>query len=219
MFKRFNIAQLKDPRVLMRAIIGVMLAANLVVAVLAFHPFGGSAEDLRRERISLSMQLAQAQARLAASKHLVEKVQTARTQGDKFMDQYFMSVDIASAAILDELYKTAQEAGLQMAISGSINRESIEGSDTLIKLSAQVGFEGTYANLTKFVNLLDKSPRFLVIESMNAAAPQAQGGQSLNVTLKIDALMRDDSAAPAAPAAAKPVAAASAAAPAQGGAL
>ncbi len=195
MSKSFNIARLKDPRVIMRVVIGVMLAANLGVAIVAFHPFGGSAEDLRRERVSLSTQLTQAQARLANSKQIVEKVQTARTQGGKFLNQYFMTPEVASAAILDELYKNAQDAGLQMAIAGSINRDPIEGSDTLIKLSAQVGFEGTYANLTKFVNLIDKSPRFLVIESMNAAAPQSQGGQNLNVTLKIDAFIRDQSAA------------------------
>jgi len=41
-------AAIKDPRVVMRAIIGVLLAANLVAAILAFKPFGGSAEDLRR---------------------------------------------------------------------------------------------------------------------------------------------------------------------------
>ena len=58
-------------------------------------------------------------------------------------------------------------------------------------LSMQVGFEGTYANLTKFVNLIDKSERFLIIESLQAAAPQQQGGQRLNVTLKIDTFVKE----------------------------
>ena len=57
-------------------------------------------------------------------------------------------------------------------------------------LTTTVGFDGTYANLTKFVNLLDKSPRFLIIENMQAAAPQQQGGQALNVTLKIDTFVK-----------------------------
>jgi len=36
-------------------------------------------------------------------------------------------------------------------------------------MSISAGYEGTYANLTKFVNLLDKSPRFLIIENMQTA--------------------------------------------------
>jgi hypothetical protein len=52
-------ATMKDPRVVMRAIIGALLAVNLAAAVVAFKPFGGSADDLRREREALQGQLAQ----------------------------------------------------------------------------------------------------------------------------------------------------------------
>jgi type IV pilus assembly protein PilO len=189
-----RIAAIKDPRVIMRAVIGVLLAANLAAAVMAFHPFGGSAEDLRREQEQLSSQLTQSGARLSMSRRLVDKVQNARAQGDKFMGQYFMDVDKAAAVIVEELERMRNEAGIKMG-QASFNSEQIEGSDSLYLLSIQVGFEGTYANFAKFVNLLDKSPRFLVIENLTAAAPQAQGGQSLNVTLKIDAFIRDTSGA------------------------
>jgi Tfp pilus assembly protein PilO len=194
MRSNFKIAAIKEPRVIMRAVIGVLLAANLAAAIMAFHPFGGSAEDLRHEQQQLSSQLGQLGARLSMSKRLVDKVQNARTQGDKFMGQYFMDVDKAAAVIVEELEKMRTDAGIKMG-QASFNSEQIEGSDSLYLLSIQVGFEGSYANFAKFVNLLDKSPRFLVIENMTAAAPQAQGGQSLNVTLKIDAFIRDTSGA------------------------
>ena len=59
--KNFNLASLKwrDPRVAMRALLGVLLVANLATAVVAFKPFGGGADDLRRERNALQQQLAQ----------------------------------------------------------------------------------------------------------------------------------------------------------------
>ena len=41
------------------------------------------------------------------------------------------------------------------------------------------------------MNLLDKSPRFMIIENMQAAAPQQAGGQKLNVLLKIDTFVKD----------------------------
>jgi Tfp pilus assembly protein PilO len=181
--------RIKDPRVAMRAVIGTLLAANLAAAVVAFHPFGGGADDLRRDQELLGSQLVQLQKRLAVSKRLVDKVDIARTQGDKFLDQYFTDEGTTSSVILAELTQTSKEAGIRMG-TAQFSREPIEGSDTLKMLTAQVGFEGTYANLTKFVNLLDKSPRFMIIENMQAAAPQQQGGQALNVTLKIDTFVK-----------------------------
>jgi type IV pilus assembly protein PilO len=179
---------IKEPRVLLRAIVGTLLAANLVAAVMAFKPFGGSAADLRREQQSLRVQLGRLQARAATSKRLVEKVETARREGDQFLSKYVTDRRSMSSTIQDELNRTAKEAGIK-ALPATLDLEPIEGSDTLEMMSISAGYEGTYANLTKFVNLLDKSPRFLIIENMQTA-PQ-QGGQALNVTLKLDTFVRE----------------------------
>jgi type IV pilus assembly protein PilO len=188
MLRSFN-ANVRDPRVLMRVIIGVLLAANLAAAVIAFKPFGGSADDLRRQQAALSAQLAQAQRQLVYSKQLVEKIQKARTEEDKFATQYFTDTGKMSAMILAELTQTAKDAGIKPG-TATLNLEQLEGSDTIQELSTSIGFEGTYANFTKFINLLDKSPHFIIIENMQASAPQQQGGQALNVTLKIDTFVR-----------------------------
>ena len=194
MSRSFSPASLRDPRVLTRVVIGALLAANLAAAVMAFHPFGGSADDLRRQQQSLTDSLAQARSRLARTQKMADKVQTARQAGDSFMEKYFIEKHKYSAAIVDELVKMATAAGIQMG-QANFSFLDIEGSDTLKMESIQVGFEGTYANFTKFVNLIDRSPQFLIIENMTASAPQGQGGQVLNVTLKIDAFLRDTAGA------------------------
>jgi Tfp pilus assembly protein PilO len=193
MARNFNLGRslnVKDPRVLMRGLIGLLLVANLAAAVVAFKPFGGSAEDLRREQQMLNAQLTRAQQQLAASKRLVGKVEQARTEGDHFLNKYFTDSQTTAALILTELNTTAHDAGIKMG-QAQFNKENIEGSDTLQMLTTNVGFEGNYTNLTKFMNLLDKSPRFMIIESMQAAAPQQQAGQALNVSLKIDTFVQD----------------------------
>ena len=192
MRKSFNtgVLTLKDPRVAVRVVLGLLLLANLVSAVIVFKPFGGSAEDLLREQQSLSAQASQLDARLAATRKLVTKVKGARDAGDAFVAQYFIDEPTAASTILLELNTTATSAGVTMG-QAQLNREPIEGSDTLLIQTMQIGFEGTYANLTKFINLLDKSPRFLIIENLQASAPQQQGGQRLTVTLKIDAFLRE----------------------------
>jgi len=198
----------KDPRLVMRSVIGLLLAANLVAAVFAFHPFGGGADDLRREQAELTSRLSQLQKHLKASQDLVGKVQIARTQGDDFMNRYFMSSQQMAFQMVAEFVKSAQDAGVKVGTE-SFAQEEIEGSATLHMLSTQVNLEGSYSNLTKFVNLLDKSQRFLIIESMQASAPQQQQQQqqpgsgqpvhgqpvsteqNLTVTMKVDAFVKD----------------------------
>ena len=184
----------KDPRFGMRVIIGLLLVANLAAAVVAFKPFGGSAEDLRRQQDGLRAQVTRTQQQLAASQQLAAKVEKARSEGDQFLAKYFTELEATAAMILTELDTASKQAGIKMG-AAQFDRGEIVGSETLQMLSTKVGFEGNYANLTKFVNLLDKSPRFIIIESLQASAPQQQGGNALNVSLKIDAFVKEKPAA------------------------
>ena len=72
--------------------------------------------------------------------------------------------------------------------------EPIEGSDTLSMMTISANYEGTYVNLMRFVHEIDKSPRMLIIEGLTAA-PQQTGG-TLNVSMKIDAFVREDGSQP-----------------------
>jgi Tfp pilus assembly protein PilO len=185
-----NLSGLKwrDPRVGMRALIGLLLAANLVAAVFAFKPFGGGADDLRRERQQLMQQLAQLTAQANRAKGIAAKVQTARTEGDKFLDSYVTDRRVVTSTIQSDLMQMAKDAGITLTPT-TWNAEPIEGSDSLSMLTINAGCTGTYANLAKFVNAVDKSDRFLIIESL-VAAPQQQGA-NLNVALKLDTFIKE----------------------------
>src|ERR1019366_262515 len=176
MARNFSLPALKwkDPRVAVRAVLGVLLLANLVTAVIAFKPFGGGADDLRRDRNLLRQQLAQLKIQVAKNKKLVEKIETARTQGDQFLARYFTQRRVVTSNIQGELVEIAKEAGVTYQPTTWNN----------------AGCQGTYAALSKFVNLVDKSPRFLIIESM-VAAPQ-QTGKVLNVTVKVDTFVKEE---------------------------
>jgi len=179
---------MRDARVIVRVLLGVLLAANLVAAVLAFKPFGGSADDLRRRRSELQAQLGQFQARVAETRKLASKVESARAEGDSFLERYVSDRRTMSSTIFEEMDRTAQQAGIKPR-DRNVELTPIEGSDTLEMMSITAGYEGPYESLEKFVNLLDRSPRFLIIESL-VAAPQ-QGGQMLNVTLKLDTFVKE----------------------------
>jgi len=188
MNRNFDWAKLKQPQVAMRVLIGTLLAANLAMAVVAFKPFGGSADDLRRQADKLREAVAAAKARVAIDQRLVAKVENARKDGDAFFARYVVDRRSASSAVYEELMHIAAESGVQ-AGQNSFQYDDIEGSDTLKMMSITAGFEGTYQQITKFVNLVDRSTRFLVIDSMQESAPQ-QTVQKLTVQFKIKTFVR-----------------------------
>ena len=200
MARSFNFGQLKltgvsirGPRVAMRAIIVVLLAATLAAAVIAFKPFGGSAADLRVEQAALGNQLATLERRAAAARRLVDKVEMARREGDAFLTKYVVDRRTMSSAIAEELNRMAKDAGVRQ-LPSQFQLDPIEGSDTLEMATITAGCEGTYASLKKFVEMVDKSPRFLIIENMTVVSPQQQQAaqnQNVNVALKLDTFVRE----------------------------
>jgi len=182
---------LKDPRTVARAVLGVLVLANLVAALVVFKPWGGSAEDLAREEANLRQQLATMQARLLHSKTLVGKAETARKEDNRFLAEYTTDRRTTFSTIFSELERVAHEAGIQPR-PVSYELEQVEGSDTLYQMTITAAYEGSYESLTKFVNLLDKSPRFLIIENLMAAPQQANATNLLSVSIKLDTFVREE---------------------------
>ncbi len=187
-FNAASLKNLKKPRVFLRAIVGVLLAANLVAAAIVFKPWGGSVADLERQAASLRQQVRARQAAIDKLRGIVDKVEAARTGGDEFLNMYLMSRKTVSSALLFELDQTARKAGVRPR-EASYSFEPIEGSDNLSKDIITATYEGTYADLMHFLNLLDRSKRFLIIESL-AATPQ-QSGLTLAITMRLNAFVRD----------------------------
>ena len=187
MLRNFDFrALLKDRRLAVRSGLGVLLAANLVAAVFVFHPLGGSPEDLAQEMRYKQSELAQQGQRVERTLGLVGKVQQAKVEGDKFLDECTMDRRTAFSNLLRDVDKMAVDSGMRPKES-SYGLDPVDGSDTIQRLTIAQNFEGSYESLTKFVNLLDKSSRFLIIESMQAQ-PQTTG---LSLTLKLDTFVRE----------------------------
>jgi type IV pilus assembly protein PilO len=182
---------LKDPRTVARAVLGALVLANLVAALMVFKPWGGSPADLARDEANLRQQLATMQARLLHSKSLVSKAETARKEDNRFLAEYTTDRRTTFSTIFSELERVAHEAGIQPR-PASYELEQVEGSDTLYQMTITAAYEGSYESLTKFVNLLDKSPRFLIIESLMAAPQQANATNLLSVSIKLDTFVREE---------------------------
>jgi hypothetical protein len=180
----------RDPRFAMRALVWTLALLNVVAAVFAFSPLGGgSGESLRAEEAELRARMTQLERRVQTSKGLLDKVEAAKRAGDDFMQKYIIDARVSASTIGEELNRTAKAAGIR-PLASQVQQEPIEGSDTLFMAQITAGYEGTYAGLKKFVELLDKSERFLIVDSMILTSPPTQAGQTISVNLKMDAFVR-----------------------------
>ena len=189
MTRNFNL-NFREPQVLVRAVIGALLVANLVVAAFAFHLVGDSPSDLDAQLASLRSTFRSTQQHLDKSRALVRNMDTGREQGNKFEVSYMTTRRQTFGPLDAELNHLAQTTGMKV---GTINYSvlaPIEGSGDLYMLTITAGFEGGYPQLMKFVNALDHSPRFLVIDELQVA-PQPKG-DILDAVFHINTFVRDE---------------------------
>jgi len=171
----------------------VFAVADIGAAWIVFYPPGGSASELEQQLAALQAQTASKRALLTSTRQHVAAVEQGRSEGEQFLNEYFLARRTAYSTLLSELVAAADEAKIKPK-EHAYATEPIEGSDTLSMMSISANYEGTYANLMRFVHELDRSPRLLIIEGLNAA-PQATGG-TLNISMKIDTFVREDGSQP-----------------------
>jgi Tfp pilus assembly protein PilO len=143
---------------------------------------------MEQRAVDLHREVQQRQAALARLRSIVGKVESARQAGDDFLAHHFTDQQAAYSTLLEELGRASKEAGVQER-EHSFAFEPVEGSDTLGMLKITANYQGSYADLVQFVNRLDRSRKFLIVESLTAS-PQ-QGSGVLNVSMKLNAFVQE----------------------------
>ena len=188
----WNVWPPNNAAALMRLGVGLLVAANLVAGYFVLRPIGGSPDELRQQAMEMRLQIRQQQNALDRMRLLSGKVEIGRGEGDKFMTKYFLPRRTANSVILSELNQIANEAKVTPKET-AYAWVPVEGSDTLQMMQITANYETSYVNLVRFVNMIDKADRLLIIEGLNAT-PQ-QGGAKLNVMMKLDTFVVEDGAA------------------------
>lgn len=176
-----------DPRDRIKAALGVLAVLNLIAGYFYFFPPGGSASELDAALAQTRLQIQRGRTTLDQAKASVKKVQTARQEQENFVNGYFIERRTASSTILTEIGAMAKGAGMTPR-EHSFTIDPIEGSDEFSMMTITANYEGNYADLVQFVNAVDRSPRFLIIDSI-AAQPQQSGG--LQARFKMNTFLRE----------------------------
>jgi hypothetical protein len=182
------LAALKDTQVRIRVVLGMLLVANMVAACFAFHLFDDSPEKLGQQVLSMRHQILTQLQKLNQTRQLAGKVEKGREQETTFISTYMTSRRATYSTIISEIDQMANQAGMTSKDS-SITLDALQGTDSLDMMTITANFVGDYKNLLIFMNLVDRSKRFLIIETL-AVSPQQN--LKLAVAMKLHTFVRED---------------------------
>ena len=168
--------------------LGLILLFDLVFYFFAVKPLSAREQKKRTSISILSQQVKQRTEQVAKLKMVVDKVEQARSEGDKLIEEITLVRRTTFSTLVAELDSAARESGVEPR-EGAYDVQPIEGAEHYGMVTISANFRGRYENLVKFLNRLDRSENFLIIESLGAA-PRADS-EELNVTMKIDTFVRE----------------------------
>ena len=168
--------------------LGLILLFDLVFYFFAVKPLSAREQKKRTSISILSQQAKQRTEQVAKLKMVVDKVEQARSEGDKLIEEITLVRRTTFSTLVAELDSAARESGVEPR-EGAYDVQPIEGAEHYGMVTISANFRGRYENLVKFLNRLDRSENFLIIESLGAA-PRADS-EELNVTMKIDTFVRE----------------------------
>lgn len=175
---------LRDPKKASRLALGLLVAANLVAGAAVLRPWGGSEEELQRQRTRLLQDLKNLRASTEQLRGVVENVEKTRQQAGEFIEKYFLDRQTAYSTVLSELNALAEKAGIRPG-DHVYTFDPVEGSDDLAMMTVSGNYQGSYGDLLEFVNAIDRSPRFITIERLQAQPAQNPGVLAIGLRLNV----------------------------------
>jgi Tfp pilus assembly protein PilO len=176
------------PRQYVLGALGVLFVFDLVFYLVAVEPLGRREAEQQALLGALERQIEAKKKDIAQLQLVVSKVEKARGEGDGLLEGITLLRRTAFSRLLAELVEAAAQAGIDTR-EGNFDIQPIEGTDEYGMISINANFNGEYENLVRFLNRLDRSDQFLIIDSL-AATPRTDS-EALQITMRLNTLLRE----------------------------
>lgn len=193
--RNFNLSSIakgvtpRGPRFWLQVIGGVLAIANLVALFFYLDPPGGSRRELLAESQQVRSEISATGANSVRLQNIAGKVQTGASEGASFEAKYFLPKRVAYDAVISEIQRMATASGLQER-EAVFSEEPVEGSADLTILNITANFQGSYANLMRFLYESDRSPMLLMLDTLQAS-PQQKGGV-IDTSIRFQEIIREE---------------------------
>ena len=157
--------------------IAVMLATDAIALAVLFSPLVGSVESRRLQIYELRAELTKKNREVAPLRGMDKKIVLAKNQIGSFYKNRFAATD---SELANELGKLAAENGIRIQ-QATYKQEDPETSG-IIPVEIHGGFSGDYLQLVRFINTLERSKMFFMVDGVELAGEGA-GPVKLGITI------------------------------------
>ena len=166
---------------------------SLAAAVVLFSPLVGSAESRRAQLTELSNELRVKTREVVPLRGIDKKIVDARGEIKDFYGERFPSVE---SSVSEALGSVASQQSIKIDTAkydskGDERSEKNESKDAqavgLRRVLIEASFSGSYPNMMRFVNELERAKTFFLVDSVNVG--EAQGGD-VKLQMKLEAFVK-----------------------------
>ncbi len=175
----------------LRATLGAILLADLVLAVMVIRA-GAQPTALREERDRLALEFRRLSDDVVKAQAIRSNLPEIARQCDTFFEEQFLEAGTGYSTVTADFTRLSQRAGLAVQRIGFRQSEVEERSLTEVRIEAVV--EGDYPALVRFINGLERSEHFYLMNSL-ALASSAAG--RIKLTLELRTFFRNGPPQPA----------------------
>jgi hypothetical protein len=169
--------ELQGSRRNLKIAIAVMVAADVVAAAVLFSPLVGSADSRRQQMDELTSALHTKTRAVEPLRGMDKKIVLAKDEISHFYKDRFAARD---SDIADQLGKLAQANGVR--ILQAKYKEEDPGPSGIVPVEIEGNFSGDYLQLARFINALERSKLFYMVDSVSLAGEE-KGPVKLEVKL------------------------------------
>ncbi len=172
----------RDWRPPIRLGLSILLGIDLVLAVLVFWPAGPSFADQKQELETLRADVQAKRESVSHWRKIESNLPAVRKQGDDFYQHQFLPDATGYSTIMEEVDKLAVDSGVKKGQVGYQVAE-VKGRPDLESVDISTTLEGDYAKIVHFVNKLEQSNLFLIVDSLSVASSTQTRTVKLSVRL------------------------------------
>ena len=196
MLKRFDI---REERAKVATILGVLAVANLLLYVTLILPRMHRQAVEERRVTDLTQNLAEVSRRVTLMNDLDQRFEGEKTKVEAFYNRVLGTKDERMIQIQREVRAIASSLGMDPETI-AYQPEVLEKVG-LVSFSINVPLAGDYRNLRQFINRIEKSQNFLVVDSVSLGGAK-DGGALLDLNIHLSTYfnspeLRENKATPA----------------------
>lgn len=164
-------------------VVGLLIAANLGLIGWMLSPYAPSTAATREQLAGAQTQLASMQKLNGQLGDLSGQVRIGQAQADKLLAAGMPPESVAYSRLLAELQRIANATGTQVsAATFAPDKNVIAG---LRQVRIEIGLDGTYNGIVRFINETEQSPVFFLIDQINASSERTEQATVAPVRLQM----------------------------------